>query len=267
MVLRARTRPTGLLVASLAAVVLVAASCGGSDDADEPATTATAVSGDLVVFAAASLTDAFSELGNAFTAANPDASVTFNFAASSALVAQIIEGAPADVYASADLANMARLTDAGANAAEPVVFANNRSEIVVSPGNPLDIAGVEDLADDDLIVVVCAPEVPCGTSASQIFDNAGVDAAVDSFEENVRAVLTKVRLGEADAGIVYATDVTAAGDEADGVEIPADLNVVSEYPIAVTADAPNPDAAQAFIEFVLGDDGQAILAGHGFGSS
>ncbi len=266
MALRARTRPSRLLVASLAVMGLVAASCGASDDADEPATTGTTVSGDLVVFAAASLTDAFSELGDAFAAANPDASVTFNFAASSALVAQIIEGAPADVYASADLTNMARLTDAGASAGEPVVFANNLSEIVVAPGNPLGIAGVEDLANGDLIVVVCAPEVPCGTYASQIFDSAGVDAAVDSYEENVRAVLTKVTLGEADAGIVYATDVIAAGDEADGVEIPADLDVVAEYPIAVTADAPNPDAAQAFIDVVLGAEGQAVLASHGFGA-
>ena len=242
-------------------------SCGSDDAAgdDTPASELMS-SGDLVVFAAASLTDAFTELGDAFTAANPDASVTFNFAASSALVAQIVEGAPADVYASADLNNMAKLTDSGANATEPVIFANNLSEIVVALGNPLGIAGVESLADDDLILVVCAPEVPCGAYASQIFDNAGVDPTPDSYEENVRAVLTKVRLGEADVGVVYATDVAAAGDETDGVGIPADVNVVAEYPIAVTTEAPNPDAARAFIDYVVGDDGQAILASWGFRS-
>jgi molybdate transport system substrate-binding protein len=218
------------------------------------------------VFAAVSLTDAFTELGEAFTAANADASLTFSFASSSSLVAQIVEGAPADVFASADLDNMAKLTDADVAAAEPVVFATNRSEIVVAPGNPLGITGVGDLVDDDLVLVVCAPAAPCGAYASSIFDNAGVDPTPDSFEQNVRAVLTKVTLGEADVGIVYATDVAAAGADADGVEIPDDLNVVAEYPIAVTADSPNPDGAQSFIDFVLGDDGQQILASYGFSS-
>ncbi len=258
----------------LATVGLVAASCGNDDAADAPVTTEepeTAAArpratGEVVVFAAASLTGAFTDLGGAFTAANPDASVIFNFAASSELAAQIIEGAPVDVYASADLNNMTKLTDAGADAADPVVFANNLSEIVVAPGNPLGIAGVEDLGNEALILVVCAPEVPCGAYASQIFDNVGIAPTPDSYEENVRAVLTKVTLGEADAGIVYATDVTAAADDADGVEIPADVNVVAEYPIAVTVEAPNPDGAQAFIDFVLGDAGQAILAHYGFSS-
>lgn len=260
-------------VASLAILGLVAAACGSDDAADDqPATTdapntaESAVSGEVVVFAAASLTGAFTELGDAFMAANPEASVTFNFAASSELVAQIIEGAPADVFASADLNNMTKLTGPDANAGEPVVFANNLSEIIVAPGNPLGISGVEDLVNDDLILVVCAPEVPCGTYATQIFENAGVTVNPDSFEENVNAVVTKVALGEADAGIVYATDATAAGDDADGVEIPAELNVVAEYPIAVTAEAPNPDGGQAFVDFVVSADGQAILTSYGFSS-
>lgn len=280
-----RSRPDGFLLASLAVLGLATAACGSDDgDADEPAATdqpastdapgatgtpdpaAAEASGEVVVFAAASLTEAFTEVGDAFTAANPDASVTFNFAASSELVAQIIEGAPADVYASADLNNMAKLTDAAANAEEPVVFANNLPEIIVAPGNPLGITGVEDLANDDLILVTCAPEVPCGTYATQIFDNAGIIANPDSFEENVKAVVTKVRLGEADAGIAYATDVTAAGDDADGVDIPAELNVVAEYPIAVTTEGPNPDGGQAFIDFVVSHAGQAILATSGFSS-
>ena len=259
-----RPRAGRVLVASLASMGLVAVSCGGGDDATVPASTGGSVSGEVVVFATASLTEAFTDLGDAFVETTADASTTFNFAASSELVAQIIEGAPADVYASADLANMARLVDAEANADEPAVFAANLSQIIVAETNPLGITGVEDLADDDLIVVTCAPVVPCGSYAAQIFENAGVTVHPDSFEENANAVVTKVTLGEADAGIAYATDVKAAGDGADGVEIPADLNVVAEYPIVLTTGAPNPDGGRAFIDFVLSDAGQAILAGYGF---
>ncbi len=259
-----------VLVGSLALFGLTAASCtdeGAVVDIAEPAAGPVAsTSGEVVVFAAASLTEAFTELGDAFAETSADASVTFNFAASSELAAQVIEGAPADVYASADLASMARLVDAEATVGEPAVFAANLSQIVVAEGNPLGITGVEDLADGDLIVVTCAPQVPCGSYATQIFENAGVAIKPASFEENVKAVVTKVTLGEADAGIAYATDVNAAGDAASGVEIPADLNVVAEYPIVLTTEAPNPDGARAFIDFVLSDAGQAILAGYGFTS-
>ena len=241
----------------------IGASCG-SGDADPAAPTTGAVSGDVTVFAAASLTAAFTEIGDAFMVEYPDTNVTFNFAASSELVTQIGEGAPADVFASADLSNMAKLTDAGNNAAEPVVFATNLAEIIVGPGNPKGITDVADLANDDLIVVLCAPEVPCGKYAATIFDNAGVTVSPKSLEENVKAVVTKVTLGEADAGIVYATDVTAAGDAADGVAIPGDINGVAEYPIAVTEDAPNPEGAQAFVDFVNDEQGQKILASYGF---
>ncbi len=250
-----------LHIASLLVLGLAIGACGNDD-----------TRGEVVVFAAASLTGAFTELGDAFVEANridgpdPETAVTFNFAASSELAAQIIEGAPADVFASADLQNMSKLVDADATAAGPVVFATNRSEIIVEAGNPLGIAGVEDLADDDLILVTCAPEVPCGSYAAQIFENAGVTITPDSFEENVKSVVTKVTLGEADAGIAYATDVAAAGAEADGVEIAPDLNVVAEYPIVVTTEAPTAGGAQAFVDFVLGDTGQAILASYGFSS-
>jgi molybdate transport system substrate-binding protein len=245
------------LVSAVAALALVAA-CGDDDDS-------TGSSGAVTVFAAASLTDAFTEIGDAYMIANPDAEVTFNFAASSELATQINEGgAPADVFASADQSNMTRLTDAGNNGSDPVVFATNLLEIIVEPGNPQAITGVADLANDDLITVVCAPQVPCGKYARQIFDAAGVTVTPASLEENVRAVVTKVTAGEADAGIVYKTDVTAAGDEADGVEIPADINVVAEYPIALTQAASNPEAAQTFIEFVLSVAGQAMLNEFGF---
>ena len=218
----------------------------------------------MVVFAAASLTAAFTEVGEAFMAEYPDATVTFNFAASSELVNQIGEGAPADVFASADLSNMIKLVEAGNDATEPVVFARNALSIIVEPGNPMDITSVADLANNDLILVICAPEVPCGEYAAQIFENAGVRVTPKSLEENVKAVVSKVTLGEADAGIVYETDVAAAGDEATGVKIPADINVVALYPIVVTKEAPNPAGAQAFIDFLYSEQGQGILAAHGF---
>lgn len=244
----------------MVAVGLVAASCGSGDGGSDDSS-----GGNVTVFAAASLTAAFTELGDAFTAANPDVEVTFNFAGSSDLVAQISDGAPVDVFASADLANMSKLTDAGLAAGEPATFATNTAEIVVEPGNPLDIAGVADLADSDLIVVLCAPEVPCGAYAEQVVANAGTTVTPSSYEENVKAVVTKVTLGEADAGIVYRTDVIAAGDAAQGVPIPDDINVVAEYPIALVADAPNAAGAQAFIDFVLSPAGQGIVAAYGFG--
>ena len=246
-----------VLPAMLVALGLLAASCGGSD-------TEAGTGGEVVVFAAASLTDAFTELGDAFAASNPGSTVTFNFAGSSALATQITEGAPADVFASADLATMATLIETGATTGDPVVFATNRAAIVVAAGNPSGVTGVADLADDDLVVVQCAPEVPCGRYAAQVLATAGVAVTPKSLEENVRAVVSKVTLGEADAGIVYVTDVAAAGPEVEGVEIPADVNVVAEYPIAVTAGAPNPDGARAFVDFVLGDRGQQILASYGF---
>lgn len=243
------------MAATLTGVVLLAG-CGSSPDGE---------SDDLTVFAAASLTDVFGALGEAFTEANPGVDVTFNFAASSELVAQLIDGAPADVYASADLANMEKLVEAGADGDDPVVFATNRSEIIVAPGNPEGITGVDDLARPDLTVVTCAPEVPCGSYATQVFDNAGITVTPKSYEQNVKAVVTKVTLGEADAGIVYATDVTAAADDASGVVIPDDINVVAEYPIAITGEASNTTGAQTFIDFVRSDEGQAVLASFGFG--
>lgn len=246
-----------MCITALAVLGIVASSCG-SDDA------ASTDSVDVTVFAAASLTAAFTEIGDAFMADNPDVNVILNFAGSSALVTQIREGAPADVFASADQSNMSKLLEAGDNATEPVVFTTNLAQIVVDGGNPLRITEVADLADDDVIVVQCAPEVPCGNYAEQVVANARVAVTPRSFEENVKGVVTKVSLGEADAGIVYVTDVIAAGDAVDGVEIRGDVNVIAQYPIAVTADAPNPDGAQAFVEFVLGEQGQAILASHGF---
>jgi molybdate transport system substrate-binding protein len=271
-------RTARLIVLPVAALALVAAAgtalattepppatTGESGSAPASSTPGAGVEGDITVFAATSLTESFTEIGDAFTAANPDATATFSFDASSALVQQIIEGAPADVFASADTANMDKLTDAELNGAAPVVIATNLLTIIVAPGNPLGITGVEDLANPDIKVVVCAPEVPCGNYADQIFTAAGVEVTPVSLEQNVRGVSTKVTEGEADAGIVYVTDVIAAGDDAGMVEIPQDINVVAEYPIAAVAESEYPEVDQAFIDFVLGDEGQGILAEYGFG--
>lgn len=266
-VVRSPFRKLVVLVATLA---LVAVACGDDEESATPTSTAApaaeaTVSGGVTVFAAASLTDAFTEIGAAFSAANPGATATFNFAASSALVQQITEGAPADIYASADRPNMQKLVDAGVNATEPEVFATNELAIVVAPGNPKGIATLADLANPDVALVLCAEQVPCGRFAIEILTHAGVAATPKSLEENVRAVLTKVELGEADAGIVYVTDVLSSGDKAEGVEIPPDQNVVAEYPIAVTKEAGNPDTAATFMAFVTGPEGRAILETYGFG--
>lgn len=218
----------------------------------------------MVVFAASSLTEAFIEIGEAFSLEHPDASVTFNFAGSGELVTQIVEGAPADVFVSADDANMTKLADADLVAESPVVIARNTFEIIVEPGNPKGITGVADLADPGMIVVLCADTVPCGKGAAMILDDAAVEVAPKSLEDKVKGVVTKVVSGEADAGIVYVTDVNAAGEDAEGVEIPADVNVVSNYPMVVVDDAPNSSMAQAFVDFVAGPTGQAILAEYGF---
>jgi molybdate transport system substrate-binding protein len=265
-----------LLVAVLG---LLATACGDDDGgssttagatttgAPAPATSrASAVEGDITVFAAASLAESFTAVGEAFTEANPDAKATFSFDASSALVQQITQGAPADVFASADTANMDKLTQAGLNGTQPEVFATNLLTIIVAPGNPKGITGAADLESSDIKTVICAAEVPCGRYAAQIFDTAGVTVTPVSLEQNVRGVVTKVTAGEADAGIVYVTDVTAAGDAADMVEIPEDRNVVAEYPIASVKASKHQEVDQAFIDFLLSDDGQAIMAEYGFGA-
>jgi len=259
------------IVASLVVVAFAGSSCG-SDDAGPAATAVTTATtaaaptatGDVVVFAASSLTEAFTEMGTAFSAANPGATVTFNFAGSGDLVTQIGQGAPADVFVSADDSNMKKLTDASEAAGDPVAIAKNSMEIIVEQGNPKAIATVADLAKPGTVVVLCADTVPCGKNAAKVLTNAAVTLTPASFEDKVKGVVTKVSAGEADAGIVFVTDVIAAGDAAAGVEIPADLNVTSNYPIVVTKEATNPAAARAFVEFVAGETGRAILAEHGF---
>ena len=192
----------------------------------------------ITVFAASSLTDAFTEIGAGFEAANPGTTVEFNFGSSSDLVESITGGdalGTADVFASADENNMDKLVDAEDNAAEPQVFTRNQAEIAVPAGNPAGVTGLEDFADEDLFLGVCAPDAPCGAYAQEIFDNAGVTPSIDTEEAKVTDVVAKVASGELDAGIVYVTDVLANDDEVDGVEIPADVNVDAVYPIATVA--------------------------------
>jgi molybdate transport system substrate-binding protein len=247
------------LAAALAAAVLALAGCGGGGDSGGGSGAASP--GEIKVFAAASLTAAFTELGENFTAANGGTRVTFNFAGSQALATQIRQGAPADVFASADLANLDKVKDL---VGTPRNFASNRLQIVVEKGNPKDVTGLGDLASSDLKVVLAAEEVPAGKYAKQVLDQAGVTVRPVSQEDNVKAVVTKVALGEADAGIVYVTDVTAGGDRVEGVDIPEDQNVTATYPIATVEASKAPDQAQAFVDLVLSAEGRRVLERHGF---
>lgn len=261
---------TTVLVGLVVSTLLLAACSddGGSDPKPaSSATTTPGVGGDLTIFAAASLTEAFTELGQAFEAAHPDVTVTFNFAASSALAQQLNEGAAADVFVSADEANMKKVTDAG-NASGPAVIARNRLSILVEKGNPKKIADLPDLARPDVVAVLCAPEVPCGKFATAALAKAAVTVKPASLEENVKAVVARVTLGEADAGIVYVTDVKAAADKADGVPISGadDPALEAVYPMAVTESSANPVGAAAWRAFVLGPEGASVLAKYGFGA-
>jgi molybdate transport system substrate-binding protein len=253
--LRTRTR----LAVMLAVAALAVAGCGGGDDSG--GSSGSGSSNEIKVFAAASLTAAFTKIGEDFTAANGGTKVTFNFAGSQALATQIQQSAPADVFASADLANMDKVKDL---VGTPQNFASNLLQIVVEKGNPKGVKGLDDLANPDLKVVLAAPEVPAGKYAAQILGKAGVTVKPVSQEDNVKAVVTKVSLGEADAGIVYVTDVTAGGDKVEGVEIPETQNVLATYPIATVKASKNADEAQKFMDLVLSDQGQQVLKQYGF---
>jgi len=246
--------------------MVVATSTAGCNPTDgDPTVTATdGPSGEVLVFAAASLTEAFDALADAFVDTNPQAAVTLNLAGSQTLASQIAEGAPADVFASANTTQMDAVAEAVELAGAPQVFTANRLAIVVEEGNPLGIERLADLAGEDLLLVLPAVEVPAGRYARQALDAAGVAVTPVSLERDVRAALSKVALGEADASIVYASDLVSAGDRVAGVEIPVEDNVAAAYPIVRLADAPNPATGDAFVAFVRSEAGQAILAGYGF---
>src|SRR5258706_10460272 len=248
-----RSRGVVLLVAAV-----IAAGCGGSNG------TGTTLSGKISVFAAASLTDSFKALGTAFQAAHAGTTVQFNFAGSPTLVTQIEQGASADVFAAADTTNMDKLKTDGFTAGDSKVFAHNKLAIVVAAGNPKGIASLADLAKPGLIYISAAPTVPAGKYALQILANAGVNVTPKSLETDVKSVVSKVTLGEADAGIVYTTDVTAAGSKVQGVAIPDNVNVLATYPVVEVKGTKNANLANAFIAFVLSADGQAKLQSFGF---
>jgi molybdate transport system substrate-binding protein len=252
--------------AIVAMAALALASCGdqGGDatagDESDPR--------ELIVSAAASLTDAFTDLGAAYEDANPELTVTFNFGPSDGLATQINEGAPVDVFASASPTWMDAVQDEGPGVTGRTNFARNELAIVVPTDNPAGIASLDDLAEDGVQIVIAAEGVPAGDYAREIFTNAGIldeaMANVASNVEDVRSVVTAVATGEADAGIVYVTDVTAdVADQVTAIEIPDDVNVIATYPIAVVTGSEEADLAQGFVDLVLGD-GQQVLAEHGF---
>ncbi len=281
------------LLAVLLLAVLAAAACGddsNSSNAPQPPGTASGaasgatgaatkarLSGGITVFAAASLTDAFNAIGKQFESANPGTKVTFSFAGSSALATQITQGAPADVLASADTKQMKVVTDQGA-AETPVTFATN-VPVVVVPKDDTVVQSFEGLAKAGVKLVLAAPTVPIGNYARTIFTNAtganGVSATFSddvlknlvSNETDVKAVLAKVQVGEADAGVVYTTDAATVKDDVKTIEIPQQYNVIAQYPIAALKDSGHLDVAEAFVQYVTSDAGQAILKQYGFGAA
>jgi molybdate transport system substrate-binding protein len=242
-------------------LVLLAAAggCGGDSSGGGGDTT-------LTVYAAASLTSTFEQIGTEFEKEHDGVKVEFSFAGSSDLVAQIQQGAPADVFASADTANMDKLASPDDLIGDgPEDFASNTLEIAVPPDNPAGITSLQDLTKDGVNLVVCAPEVPCGSATQKVADAAGLTFEPVSEEQSVTDVLNKVTTGEADAGLVYVTDVKAAGDAVKGITFPESADAVNTYPIATVADSDNADLATEFMDLVLGEVGQAVLADAGFG--
>ncbi|MGW5241867.1 molybdate ABC transporter substrate-binding protein [Monashia sp. NPDC004114] len=274
-------RASRLAWSAAALFVVALAGCGSTSDNQGPGagstgagstaagatatqgTTSDAMSGDITVFAAASLTESFTELGKQFEAAHPGTTVTFSFAASSALAQQINSGAPADVFASASQKNMDQVVSAG-GASDAKVFAKNVMEIATPPNNPAGVMSVNDLAKSSVKTALCQPQVPCGSVAEKVFSNAKITVKPVTLEPDVKSVLSKVQLGEVDAGVVYVTDVMAAGDKVKGVEIPADVNASTSYPIAALTKSGNASVAAAFVDFVLSPAGQSVLSGAGF---
>lgn len=258
-------RPWGAVIAIAAAALLVGCSSQASTPIEIRPNTHTALSGDLTVYAAASLTASFNDLAKEFEKANPGVDVKpIDYDGSSTLATQIIGGAPADVFASADQANMQKVASASLTAATPSVFASNTLQIAVAPGNPKHITGLKDLANPGIKVVLCAPAVPCGAAAHKLLDADGITVKPVSEEQNVTAVITKVGTGNADAGLVYVTDVKAAAGQVDGVTIPDADKAINQYVIAPVKGAQNLPVARAFVSFVLSSAGQAVLAKYGF---
>jgi molybdate transport system substrate-binding protein len=230
-------------------------SCGGSSDSDPSA---------LTIFAASSLTGEMPKIVDAFKSEYPDSDIEVSFGSSSDLAIQIIEGAPFDVFASADRTNMSKVEEANLVNASATMFASNTFAVIVEKGNPLDIASLTDLAKPGVVVVQCVTTAPCGNGALTVFKNAGINVIPKSYEENVKSVVTKVSSGEADAGIVYVTDAMAAEEQTDEIAIDAGLNTTTDYYIAASKRSSDVDLAQKFADFVVSPLAQEILRKYGF---
>ena len=251
------------VIGVVAALTVLAVGCGSDEPAGAGRPAATGPSGTITVFAAASLIETFTELGKRFEAANPGASVKFSFGPSSGLATQITEGAPADVFASASAKTMDQVVQAG-EASGPTTFARNELRIAVPPDNPGNVTALADLARPGVKVAVCQPQVPCGTVTAEVLSKARVTVQPVTEGQDVKAVLTAVRTGEVDAGLVYVTDVLAAGDKVEGIEIPDRVNASTSYPIATLTASRNPATAKAFVDLVLSAAGRAVLEEAGF---
>ncbi|MGY2006281.1 molybdate ABC transporter substrate-binding protein [Nocardia gipuzkoensis] len=248
----------------VAVAVVTAVALTGCGSADPAPTQSNGIGGTVTVFAAASLTETFTEIGKRFQAAHPGVRVVYSFGASSALAEQIVQGAPADVFASAAPKNMRQLVDKGEVTAEPATFVRNRLEIAVPRGNPAGITGLADFGKTEPKIALCAEQVPCGAAAKTVFQVAGVDPRPDTREADVKAVLTKVKLGEVDAALVYRTDVKAGGAQVQGITFPEADKAVNDYPVAPLAHAPNAAAAAALVEFVRSEQARAVFTEAGF---
>ncbi|MFI1480031.1 molybdate ABC transporter substrate-binding protein [Streptomyces sp. NPDC020747] len=263
-----RTRRTMQVAGAGAAALLALSACSSSDDSstgsDSSASASPKLSGTVTVFAAASLKESFTALGKEFEQQHPGTKVTFSFGGSDSLAASITGGAPADVFASASPKTMAIVTDKGDASGTPATFVRNQLEIATLPGNPDKIASLEDLTKSGLKVVLCDKTVPCGAAAQKALDAGKLKLTPVSYEQDVKAALTKVELKEADAAVVYKTDVNAAGDKVEGVDFPESADAINDYPIVQLKDAPNAEAAKAFIALVQSADGQKVLTGAGF---
>jgi molybdate transport system substrate-binding protein len=252
------TKPMAQIALALTVAMMVAA-CSGDEPGQRTGKT------QLTVFAASSLTSTFESMGRQFEAEHPNTVITFNFGGSSDLVTQVSEGAPVDVIATADAAQMEKLVTADLLDGDPANFASNTLEIAVPPDNPGNVNELADLGQTNVKLVVCAPEVPCGSAAAKVAEAAGITLTPVSEEASVADVLGKVVSGEADAGLVYVTDVIAAGSNVTGVPIPEARSAVNTYPIATVGASDNRDLAGEFVDLVLSPEGQRILTDAGFG--
>lgn len=260
--------PAATAAAAVAACCALAACAPSDPPAAAPSSTSSGPAGTITVLAAASLTDVFTAIAEQVEAEHPGSTVVLSFAASSELVAQVLAGAPADVLATANASTMQAVVDAGL-ASDPRVFATNELQIAVPPEDPGDVDDLADLAAGavpDRVVALCAAQVPCGAASEQLFAAAGLAPGADTYEQDVRAVLTKIALGEVDAGLVYRSDVVSAGGDVVGVDVPEAAQAATEDPVAVLDDAANPELAAAFVEAVTGARGQRVLADAGFGA-